>query len=424
MSILKDLPELIKAEVISPETADKIRHYYEGKKGNSNNKLFIAFGVLGALLVGLGIILIMAHNWDELSRSTKTIFAFLPLILGQLLCGYVLLKQRDSIAWRESVSTFLFFAVGASIALVGQIYNIPGNISSFLLTWMLLCLPLVYVMNSSFTSLLYIIGITYYASVTGFSYPRTEPHIYWLLLLMVLPYYYYLLTKNPKSNFTSFHNWMIPLSLIIVLSSFVRGYEQWMVVAYCSLFGILYLIGHLDFFSNQKLRSNGYKILCSFGTVALLLALSFSWFWDDLRKEIFTSDVLTESSEFIIATVLSIIALVLFVLHLKNKGIKDLKPIAPIFLLFIITFFIGLKSSIAVILINLFIFIIGVMTIREGAGKNHLGILNYGLLIIAALVTCRFFDTELSFVIRGILFVLVGVGFFATNYWMVKTRKA
>jgi hypothetical protein len=76
-----------------------------------------------------------------------------------------------------------------------------------------------------------------------------------------------------------------------------------------------------------------------------------------------------------------------------------------------------------VILTNFFVLAIGILTIREGAKQNHLGILNYGLLIITALVICRFFDTDLSFILRGILFMLVGAGFFAANYWMMKKRK-
>ena len=182
--MIKDIPELVKADIISQETADKIRDFYRNKGGPSTNRLFIVFGILGAILIGLGIILIIAHNWDELSRTTKTLFAFLPLLIGQTLCGFVLIKKQDSVAWRESGTAFLFFAVGASISLVSQIYNIPGNLSSFLLTWMLLCLPLIYVMKSSIASLLYLIGITYYAGETGYwSSLSSESYFYWILLL-------------------------------------------------------------------------------------------------------------------------------------------------------------------------------------------------------------------------------------------------
>lgn len=62
MNMIKDIPELVKAEVISEETADKIRDFYRNKRGQSTNRLFIVFGILGGILVGLGIILIIAHN--------------------------------------------------------------------------------------------------------------------------------------------------------------------------------------------------------------------------------------------------------------------------------------------------------------------------------------------------------------------------
>ena len=158
MSIIKDTPELVEAGVISQQTADNIQHYYNSKGGQSQNKLLVVFGILGAVLVGLGIILIIAHNWDELSKITKLCVAFLPLVIGQLLCVFTLIKKQDSTACREGAAAFLFFAVGASISLVSQIYNISGDLSLFLLTWMLLCLPLIYVMRSSVASLLYLIG--------------------------------------------------------------------------------------------------------------------------------------------------------------------------------------------------------------------------------------------------------------------------
>ncbi|MEM9545211.1 MAG: DUF2157 domain-containing protein [Bacteroidota bacterium] len=424
MSILKDLPELLKAEVITQETADRIQDYYENKSSTSTNKLFIVFGILGAILVGLGIILIIAHNWDELSRSTKTSFAFLPLIIGQLLCGYVLLKKRDSIAWRESATAFLFFSVGACIALIGQIYNLPGKLSSFLLTWMLLCLPLLYVMRSSIASLLYLCGITYYAGETCYwTFPTTESYLYWLLLLLALPHYYLLYKKKPKGNFMTFHNWIIPLSVVITLGTIAKNVDDLMFMAYINLFGLLYLIGHLDFFSQQKLRNNAYKLLGSLGTVVLLLALSFNWFWEELRTKSIPFDEIIGSPEFFVCAITFVLAGGLLYVHLKHRRLSDIKPSALIFVLFVITYTIGLFSSFAIVLINLFVFTIGILTIREGAKNDHLGILNYGLLIITALVMCRFFDTNLSFVVRGIMFVSVGAGFFATNYWMLKKRK-
>ena len=142
-----------------------------------------------------------------------------------------------------------------------------------------------------------------------------------------------------------------------------------------------------------------------------------------LRNKDFNSNELITSPEFFALCIISLLGFGILYSQQKNKPSKEIEPIALVSILFIITFIIGLASPVSVVLINLFVFAIGLLTILDGAKKDHLGILNYGLLIIVVLAVCRFFDTDLSFIIRGILFVSVGIGFFATNYWMIKKRK-
>jgi hypothetical protein len=54
---------------------------------------------------------------------------------------------------------------------------------------------------------------------------------------------------------------------------------------------------------------------------------------------------------------------------------------------------------------------------------NHLGILNFGLLIVLVLALCRFFDDRIPFVWRGFFFLATGISFFAANYFLLKKRK-
>ncbi len=422
MGIQKDIRELVSANVITEQTAKDISTYYNQKKSEPNNRLFIVFGILGAILVGLGIILIIAHNWDDLSKPTKTVFAFLPLVIGQILCLYVILKRQGETAWKEGAGAFLTFAIGASISLVSQIYNIPGDLSSFMLTWMLLTAPLIYLLRSSIVSLLYIAGITYYVSETAYwSYPYSEPWPYWGMLLLMLPYYYQLFKKRSESNFTLFHHWLVPLSLTITLGSIAVKHEELLFVTYLSLFGLFYGIGHSAHFKERSTRSNGYKTIGSLGTAGLLLVLSFNKVWKDLFRTSFAESVWL-SPEFL-ATFLLII-LTMYMIWYNYQKDKTIKPISFTFLVFALIFSIGQYDVIAALLINLLVFAMGILTVLEGAKKDNLGILNYGLLIITALVMCRFFDTNISFVLRGLLFVGVGVAFFLTNMWMLKKRRA
>lgn len=424
MPILKDIEELVAAGVLSQDKADDIQNYYAKKGMHNYSKLFVVFGILGAILVGLGIILIISHNWDNFSRLTKTSIAFLPLVIAQLISLFVFLKKQDSLAWREAAAAFLFFTVGASIAMVSQIYNIPGDLSSFMLTWMLLTLPIAYLMKSSIVSLLYIAGITFYAFKTSnWNTTISNSYIYWLLLLGILPYYYMLYKQKPKSNFTTFHNWLVPLSIVASLHIIADTMKMLTPVAYFSLFGLFYLIGNLAFLKNQKFINNGYKIIGSLGSIIGLLILSFNGFWKELRSEKIPINDVFLSPEFIVTAIITIIAGVLLYKQWKGKPIKEINPIGGLFIIFILIFIIGIRFPIAVVLINILLFVIGLLTIRNGERWNHLGILNYGLLIITALIICRFFDTNLSFVLRGLLFIGVGVGFFAVNYWMLKKRK-
>ncbi len=425
MSIRKELPELVRADVISQETANRISSYYNMKSEQGSHRLYLVFGVLGALLVGLGIILIMAHNWDELSRPAKTGFAFLPLVTGQLLCGYVFFKKPVSITWRESSALFLFFSVGTTLALVSQTYNIPGSLGPFLLTWMALCLPIIYVMKSSIVSLFYIAGITWYASETGY-WPYSSEHstYYWILLAGVLPYYYVLAKNHPQSNFTGFHHWVIPLSVTITLGTVAGTATELMFIAYVSLFGFFYLTGNSIYFEGQRLKRNGYKAVGTLGTVTLLLALSFSGFWDQLsRANLLFSEVIT-APEFYTALIITALAAWLFISQQKGRAWSEIKPLSPVFVLFIALFLYGLIFPGVEILINLMVIVIGILTILDGAKQNSLGLLNFGMMILAALIICRFFDIQFSFVTRGLLFVLAGTGFLAANYWMLKKRGA
>ncbi|HUR30286.1 MAG TPA: DUF2157 domain-containing protein [Saprospiraceae bacterium] len=429
MRLRKEIAELLDAGIIDAETATRINTYYDARSGPPANRLLLVFGILGALLISLGIILILAHNWDELSRTLKTVIAFVPLVLGQVLCAYTLLKRRDSPVWREASSSFLFIAIGASISLVSQIYHITGSIPEFLLSWMIVAFPIIYIMRSSMASLLFIIAMTWYACDVGYwgaSWPLspTDPYVYWLFLLLIIPHYYLLYRDKAGSNFFTFHNWMIPLSLTIVLGTFAAQFEELMLVAYVSMFGLFYLIGNIPIFRNQKIRNNGFLIIGSLGTVVMLLILSFDFFWPELREEKLVNTQLWTSPEFIISAVLTLAALGLLIYQKTKERPFDLRPVEFVFPLFILVFIIGTKSEMAILFTNLLVFAIGVLTIREGAEQDNLGILNYGLLIITALVVCRFFDTDLGFVLKGILFVAVGLGFFFANYWMMKKRKS
>src|SRR5688572_11183052 len=218
--LLRDLQELVTANILTPDTADQIERYYRNKNKEPDGKFNIVLGILGALLVGSGIVLLVAHNWDDMPRPMKTVFAFLPLALGQVLCFFTLVKKRNNIVWRESSSVILFFAVASCMALISQIYHITGTLEGFIFNWMLLTVPLVYIMKSSLVSLFVITCATWYAILIGYSGISSSirnhlPYEYVAFLLAILPHYYQYLKGNRSSNFFHLHNWFLVSSTIL-----------------------------------------------------------------------------------------------------------------------------------------------------------------------------------------------------------------
>ncbi|HEY3403990.1 MAG TPA: DUF2157 domain-containing protein [Ohtaekwangia sp.] len=424
-NILQELPELVHAGVITEEISEKISTYYESKSSDSPNRLFIVFGILGALLVGLGIILIIAHNWDNLNKPIKLFLALLPLLIGQGLCLFSLYKKSSSKAWRESSAVFLMLAVASSISIVSQVYNIKGNLGDFLFIWMLLSLPIIYLMRSSVTSLMFIVGITWYACEVSYFHFFGRDTIawwYWIFFLGLTPYYYRLFKQESTSNFFYFHSWLLALSLTIALGMFRQAPTEFIPLAYLNLFASFLLFGQLNLHRSTRLISNGFLIMGSIGTITLLLSLSFDWYWEEIMH---TTSSFFQSTSTTYAFMLSgLLACLLLYSNGKEKSLSAINSKSFVFLVVFILFLLGLQMPVvSQWLVNLLIFVIGVYTIYDGAMTNRISVLNYGLIIITALIICRFFDTDMSFVVRGLLFMVVGAGFFFTNYWMIRKRN-
>ena len=412
----RDLDELIDAEIITPETAEKIGQFYAQKQAQSPNKLLIAFGVIGAMLIGLGIILIFAHNWDNLSTFSKTALAFTPMIIGQLLCGFTLLKKEGNIIWRESSSVFLFFAVAACIAMISQIYNLEGSETEFILTWMILTLPLMYVMESGATALLFLIGVTNLAG----THNNTIPFLYkWGLWIGALPFYYFQYQKSPRGVIIQFFHWLIVFSLIVLFFSSFSEINILILFAGFSLCSLFLMVGNGDKIKFNY-RLNPYKLFGLLGTMAGLFILSFKDGWSEIARNLYDEMYVEDYVFFGVSFLLAFG----FFIWKNYPGFKNINILETVFLVVIPVIFLGNTQPImATIIVNLFLLFVGIIYIKKGISNNELGALNIGLITIVFLIFMRLVDIDISFASRGIIFVLIGIAFIVTNYFLIRQRN-
>src|ERR1043165_864975 len=158
--LLAELPRLVTNGVLTQESADALRQHYSSQPGEPPRRIgFVLSAILGSLLVGAGVVLLVAHNWDFLSRPVRCGIAFTPLLLSHALGVFVLLRRNQSAAWREAAATLNVAAIGTAIALVSQTYQIQGDFPRFILVWMILALPIVYIFQTSVGLSAYFIGV-------------------------------------------------------------------------------------------------------------------------------------------------------------------------------------------------------------------------------------------------------------------------
>lgn len=426
-----ELPGLVEAGILPADAAERVQSHYGGLSPANRGAWVMFFcAVAGSLLIGLGVVLLLASNWDHLPRLFRTGLALAPLLAGQILVGHVLQRRMNSAAWREGASAFLFVSVGTAIALVSQIYQIAGDFGNFMLAWILLGLPLVYLMGSSVCAGLYLIGAAVWAIHAQVS--NDWAHFYWLLAILVVPHLAGLLRREPLALRTLNLLWLLLLSVLLSLGfTFERVMPGLWIVAYGSLLGIYYIAGMAWHGAGRTAWQRPAQTIGFWGIAVLSVILSFEWPW----KEIGWHGVRYGDSRFStwsgavdygVTAVLLIGAIVLLVRQGTARRpyalILSAFPLLAAFSYVVSGF--GENLWFSQIVFNAYLLALSIATIREGAQHGSLGTVNAGMLVLAALIAARFLDAEASFMLRGVGFILVGAGFLAANLYMVRRRPA
>ena len=419
-----ELAGLVEAGILSEETAERIREFHRQNKAFRKDRVALLLAVLGAALLGLGIILLFAANWRRLGKTARLALAFLPLLTGQGLCLYTLLRKEDSPVWREASSTFLFLAVGAALALVGQVYHTGGYLASFLALWMLLGLPLVYLMRSGTTALLYLAGISFTTRPGVFSYLGFFAYLVFpLLFLAILPFLLKAWKERPKGAFTLASTWVLAASFLWALGEPATAARDSLFLGVVqTLFSAFLLLGFLGPFREIKGARNGLLFLGNSGTLLLFLfvtALKFPEWALSPEKGFFTRFPFQAA----LWGFTTLAALLLLALFLFQRSPQDLPPFALAFLLLDALLLFPPSPPVRTSLLCAFLFLSGFRLSYTGAMKGKQGLLAQGLLVMITAAALVFFMDFLPFAVRGAAFLFAGGLCLAPVFLFRKKRK-
>jgi uncharacterized membrane protein len=416
--LLAELKGLVARGVLDEAAAERVRAHYSQAAGEPRlgwGMILLATG--GAALIGLGIILIFAHNWESWTPGLRAALSLLPLLVGQAAC--VLALRRNSRALSEAAALFTAIAIGASIALIAQTYQFGGDLPRFLMTWLLLAAPLIYLLDASAAAsgcwLLVLAWVTstehsgWWAQEGAWQDALRLP-IFLALFSLPLPH---LMRHIRLDRAGARVAWMLRCAIVVfaIGLAFAAGNrdDEALLIIYGSAAAVATLAGARYFSGINGLWGNPLQSAGLFGvfTVSLLVTVETVLKFADLPTASFMT----------LPVAFGAVALWLAWLAFRD-GDRWVAPLLGAFmpLLFVLPL-LG-SGAPAILLAHAYVLALAGAFIRAGLGTAQLTMANFGAALLCALVLLRFFDSDLSYVVRGVGFIVTGVGFFMALFWL------
>ncbi|MEN0004308.1 MAG: DUF2157 domain-containing protein [Bacteroidota bacterium] len=419
----KQLPIWIQQEIISSQQAEQLTEYYElHQMGSSRNIPLLIGSFLGALLIGGGIILLFAFNWEHFTTFQRTLLSFAPLVLAQGLYGFTYFYRRQESAWVEGASLFLMLMLAACISLISQTYHMGGTLKDFLWIWMLLSIPLLYLLNASLCCMLLLM------LAASWAVQETEAIrvAYWGFFLSCLPHCYYNFKKEANSLRNIFLAWTLALTFIIGYIAVVEtGLTTFSLIGVSIGIILYYFIRYPN--HPDRFLSAPFRTLSLGGIIILGLVLTYEATPPPFDgATLLFGDALPSWAGFINFLVLCSLLIGGSIAFYRFPNKKPLDFFIASFPLFCIVWFCFAQwkqQGLAMALANIYVLGVAGLLIQKGIQQLNLRVLNTGTLYMLIWITARFFDTSWSFVLKGFLFIALGIAILLINIWVTKNKS-
>jgi uncharacterized membrane protein len=454
----------VRENLITSEQHKHLRAFYQldhlaTQAGNQFTVLLLS---LGGLLVGLGIISLVAANWQIIPHPVRALTA-LALMLGFEGSGFILWQQGTS-RRRRLGSLFLLvgeLTMGATIGLMAQWFQVSGDLSGLFLPWSIGILGIAYGLRHTPSA---IFGLALW--LMGSWSIGTPSLLPWITLGGLLPLAYWCCSR-----------WVFTLGIINLITAFgiliTKGlieerYGLYAYEYYCYFATTVGLIGSLGiwaaaFWHQRSLpwleaylgktqeaseerneRSAGldfFSIAQFFSLLGILLVLytwGFRGIWLSWYEEGFAQKITTAVfhrgllSQPMIWSILGLLGLALLSWKTLLHHTALLDPISRQFnfiligssLTVVILIHIGALWGMSIIFVNLTFFIISASLAWAGLQSSQRWRFWLGLLNLALQVLTRFFEYDTGLLLKSLALVACGVGVIMAGLRFEKSRIA
>ncbi|HEX7028082.1 MAG TPA: DUF2157 domain-containing protein, partial [Gammaproteobacteria bacterium] len=147
----------------------------------------IIFSAIGAIIFGLGIILLFAYNWEDMHRLSKLAAIFVALLAAHAGGWYLNRSHSQHRKLGESLHLLGTMLFGAGIWLIAQIYHIDEHYPNGILLWAMGALLLAWAMPSLAQAMLALLLLTLWHWFEVFDFHRTSHLAVWMIAFGILP---------------------------------------------------------------------------------------------------------------------------------------------------------------------------------------------------------------------------------------------
>jgi len=408
--MLQEIDQWQAQSMIDAETAMALRERYAGKK--NSGMLIILFSIIGSLLIGTGIILIMARNWYFFPIFLRTALAFFPLVVSQGFAVYVIRRKRSSVAWRESVAILVTCSVFTAMALVSQIFHISNDYASYILQCGMLSLPMIYLLDAAAPLIVYYWTILNWAGLT-----HSPLNAILLFVLFALGCGYVYLKRKTVDTRLLYLIWItIPAGFLAVMIIGAMLDSSLLLLALC------YFVLLLSVESLPEPLSAAFQSLGAVGSLVTLATLTYQNMWANVY------DVIGAGGAAFAGLMLAVALFFVFSKPEMNK-LKKLFILVLSVLCILRYIWILMELDydaypfVFMLISNIALAGIGIGFIVHGTRNIRLQTANIGMIILCFLIMIRFFDSNMDFLWRGVVFLVLGAAFLLVNLRLARIKK-
>lgn len=419
--LVREVRGWIDEGLIEPAQGEAILARYD-RSLSEMEKPALGYRVLSALAVlcgGAALLLLLSHNWDELSRAGRMLglIGFTALLNGMGLLRWVRGQRDNAVLWLFAGG----IAYGASIMLIAQIYHLGEHYPDGLLWWALGVLPMAWLTASR---LLHVLQLSL-ASLWMFTeFPFSFP---WLMPLFVGAALYQVLYRKRLG--------VLLISALALAVIWLNGLYQWsmlrwqdwrmydewaghlgLTVVLCLLLAALALTQRDHPLRGR--RADAALVLGWLGRLGLLLLLVFSYpaAWRE-----FGEDWLFHGGPvcWLLMAVVVISAVLTRWMNMRTRlGLLGVVLLVSAALLLPLSVPPARLAVPMALLINLVLLAIGIALIFSGLNRRLAKRFYGGIVLLLAVVLMRYLDLIGDYLSSALLFAVAGgVLFAAARFW-------